>query len=96
VTIEKLLEFRIMLYRLFCCVANHTLYGNIFCQLDEASLSSTCATQTNMEESEHDTELIPKRGTTLVAWTWFGYEKSENRSLQNMPQAGPDNRLKHH
>ena len=52
------------------------------------------ATQTNMEESERDTErgnteqekdsdqprlneeFVPKRGATSVAWTWFGYEKS--------------------
>lgn len=31
VTIENCLSFHIMLYFLFvCCVANHTLYGNIF------------------------------------------------------------------
>ena len=35
-----------------------------------------------MEESERDTEhrdteLLPKRGATSVAWAWFGYEKSD-------------------
>ena len=48
------------------------------------------ATPTNMEESEHDnseqekdsddqprqSELVPKRGATSIAWTWFGFEKS--------------------
>ena len=67
------------------------------------------ATQTNMEserdtehgDTEHrDTELVPKRGATTVTWTWFGYEKSDTDQqtvlCKNMPQAGPDNRLKHH
>lgn len=22
-------------------------------------------------------DLVPKRGSTSVAWTWFGYEKSD-------------------
>ncbi len=52
------------------------------------------ATETNMEDSECDTErgnseqvknsdkrqnkeILPKRGATSVAWTWFGYEKSD-------------------
>ena len=49
------------------------------------------ATQTNMEESERDnseqekdsddqprqSELISKRGATSIAWTWFGFEKSD-------------------
>ena len=33
VTIEKLKSFHIMLYRLFHCVANHSLYGNIWTSL---------------------------------------------------------------
>ena len=83
-----------MLYRLYRLVANNTLYGNILCHFDDALHSSTRqmnATQTNMEESEHDnseqeedsddqprqSELVPKRGATSIAWTWFGFEKSD-------------------
>ncbi len=87
-----------------CCVTNLTVYGNIFRYLDDAcarhgflhDLHEICmkATQTNMEESERDTErgnskqekdsdqprqqnqeVTLKRGTTSVAWTWFGREK---------------------
>ncbi|CAL8259295.1 unnamed protein product [Boreogadus saida] len=49
------------------------------------------ATQTNMEESERDnseqekdsddqprqSELVPKSGATSIAWTWFGFKKSD-------------------
>ena len=48
-----------MLYRLFHLVANHSIHGNIFRNLDDVLRSSTRhmkATQTNAEESERDTE----------------------------------------
>lgn len=55
-----------MLYCLFYCVTNHTLYGKMFHFLDDAMRSSTrhgcrqeiCIkeTQTNTEDSERDTE----------------------------------------
>ena len=43
-------------------------------------------------------ELVPKRGTTYVAWMWFGYEKSEMDQKQIVPQTQPHNRLRleHH
>lgn len=63
------------------------------------------ATQTNMENSERDTEWghserendetkpgACKRGAS-VAWMWFGYEKSQTRKLFTL-QTIPHNKLK--
>lgn len=83
------------IYRLFHCVANHTLYSSIVLSLGQRFAffhkarmlvgKLMKATQTNMEESEHDTkrgnmeqekdsnQLVPQRGATSI--TWFGYEK---------------------
>lgn len=47
VKIEKLLSFRIMLYRLFRCVANHTLYGNIFSSFGQFIQDADAAVVTN-------------------------------------------------
>ena len=29
------------------------------------------------DQPRQNEELLPKRGATSVAWTWFGYEKSD-------------------
>jgi hypothetical protein len=64
------------------------------------------ATQTNMEESERDnseqekdsddqprqSELVPKSGATSIAWTWFGFEKSDTdqKNVCRKPVPSPD------
>ncbi len=67
-----------MLYRLFRCVANHSLHGHLDAAL-HSSVRHGCrqeicmkATQTNMEESERDTE----RGT-------FEKDKDSEQPRQN-------------
>ena len=33
--------------------------------------------QEDSDQPRQNEELVPKRGATSVAWTWFGYEKSD-------------------
>lgn len=42
-------------------------------------------------------ELVPKRGPTSVAWTWFSYEKCdmEEKTAQIIQENGPHHRHKH-
>ncbi len=75
----KSLSFHIMLYRLFCGVTKYIVYGNTFSSFGwlrslhattgrEGESRSTIS-QDKTRSSFLNEELVPKRGTTSVAWT---------------------------
>lgn len=50
------------------------------------NMASESETESDSSEQERDgsrqmEELVPKRGASSVAWTWFGYEKTQTRKL---------------
>ncbi len=75
----KSLSFQILLYRLFRGVAKCIVYGNTFSSFGwlrslHATTGREGKTEAGGSEQEHDQpgqndELVPKRGTTTVAWT---------------------------
>ncbi len=75
----KSLSFHIMLYRLFRGVAKYIVYGNTFSSFGwlrslHATTGREGETEPGGSEQENDQpgqieELVPKRGTTSVAWT---------------------------
>ncbi len=75
----KSLSFHIMLYRLFRGVAKYIVYGNTFSSFGwlrslHATTGREGETEAGGSEQEHDQpgqneELVPKWGTTSVAWT---------------------------
>ncbi len=75
----KSLSFHILLYRLFRGVAKYIVYGNTFSSFGwlqslHATTGREGETEAGGSEQEHyqpgqNEELVPKRGTTSVAWT---------------------------
>ncbi len=69
----KSILFHIMFYRLFCGVANYIVYGNTFSSFGWLrSLHATTGREGETEaggERPQNEELVPKRGTTSVAWS---------------------------
>ncbi len=75
----KSLSFHILFYRLFRGVAKYIVYGNTFSSFGwlrslHATTGREGETEAGGSEQEHNQpgqneELIPKRGTTSVAWT---------------------------
>ncbi len=75
----KSLSFHIMLYRLFRGVAKYIVYAHTFSSFGwlrslHATTGREGETEAGGSEQEHyqpgqNEELVPKRGTTSVAWT---------------------------
>lgn len=78
-----------MLFYLFCCVANQTLYGNISCQLAQMQAENLHESNTNKRKKE---ELRPKIKATSVAhmvWirkVWHGAVKLYFRNYAKLCQ----------
>lgn len=64
---------------LFMAIFFHLLDGN-HVDADTENTSEDEAEQGSSKQEDQSKkikDLVPKRGSTSVAWTWFGYEKSE-------------------
>ncbi len=65
----KSLSFHIMLYRLFRGVAKYIVYGT-FSSYDDCDLyTPPRGSEQKNDQTGQNEELVPKRGTTSVAWT---------------------------
>ncbi len=70
----KSISFHIMLCRLFRVVAKYIVYGNTFSSFGwlpslHATTGREGETEPGEERPEQNEQLVPKRGTTSVAWT---------------------------
>ncbi len=68
----KSLSFHIMFYRLFCGVAKYIVYSNTFSSFEW--LRSLYAAHHGVwrrqnDQPGHNQKLVPKQGTTSVAWS---------------------------
>ncbi len=70
---KKIISFHIMFYRLFRGVAKYIVYGNTFSSFEWTAIFIRRPPR-GVKERQNDQpgqnqELIPKRGTTSVAWS---------------------------